>query len=126
MNWLRNFMTGRYGSDQLGWALLVLYLLLSLLLPGKFLRYFCLIPLFLFWFRFLSRNVLSRAAENRIFLQKAEPVFSFFRKRSAQYRDREHRYYTCPGCRQTLRVPRGRGKITITCPKCGRTITKNT
>ena len=126
MNWLRNFMTGRYGSDQLGWALLVLYLLLSLLLPGKFLRYFCLIPLFLFWFRFLSRNVLSRAAENRIFLQKAEPVFSFFRKRSARYRDREHRYYTCPGCRQTLRVPRGRGKITITCPKCGRTITKNT
>ena len=89
MNWLRNFMAGRYGSDQLGWALLILYLFLSLLLPGKFLRYLCLIPLFLFWFRFLSRNVLSRAAENRIFLQKAEPVFSFFRKKSAQYRDRE-------------------------------------
>ena len=38
MNWLRNFMAGRYGSDQLGWALLILYLFLSLLLPGKFLR----------------------------------------------------------------------------------------
>lgn len=78
MNWLRNFMAGRYGSDQLGWALLILYLFLSLLLPGKFLRYLCLIPLFLFWFRFLSRNVLSRAAENRIFLQKAEPGILLF------------------------------------------------
>lgn len=126
MNWLRNFMIGRYGSDQLGWALLILYLILSLLLPGRTLRLVSLIPLVLFWVRFLSRDVVSRAAENRAFLQKAEPVLSFLRKKNAQYQDREHRYYSCPNCRQTLRVPRGRGKITITCPKCGRSITRNT
>ncbi len=126
MNWLRNFMSGRYGSDQLAWATLILYVLLSILLPKNALRLLSMIPLVIFWYRFLSRDIPRRAAENRLFVEKAEPFTRLFRKKSEQWQDREHRYYTCPGCRQTLRVPRGKGKLSITCPKCGRTITKNT
>ncbi len=126
MNWFRNFMAGRYGNDQLGLALLLLYLVMSLLLPGGRLRWLALIPFFFFWYRFLSRDLLRRSAENQAFLQWCEPFRQLLSRKRAQHADRTHRYYTCPGCRQTLRVPRGRGKIQITCPKCGRTITKRT
>lgn len=126
MNWLRNFMIGRYGTDQLQWTLLGVYLALSLLIPGRPGRFLALIPLVLFWIRFLSRDVYRRSAENRFFLQKAEPVILFFKRWNSRLKDREHRYYNCPRCKRVLRVPRGRGKIIITCPNCHTDITKNT
>ncbi len=126
MNWLRNFMIGRYGVDQLQWTLLGTYLALSLLLPGGLWRFLALIPLALFWVRFLSRDVYKRSAENRVFLQKAEPVIAFLKRWNNRLKDREHRYYSCPRCKQILRVPRGRGKIVITCPSCHTSITKKT
>lgn len=111
----RNFMMGRYGSDQLNVALLGLGLGLMLLgtIFGRsnpkagvfiFLSYF---PLFFCIFRMYSKNIPKRRKENTAFLS----VFS-------RLKDREHRYFRCPQCRQTVRVPRGRGKINIRCPKC--------
>lgn len=126
MNWLRNFMIGRYGVDQLQWTLLGIYLVLSLFLPSGWWRFITIIPLVLFWFRFLSRDLYKRSAENRLFLQKAEPAILFLQRWNNRLKDRAHRYYNCPRCKQTLRVPRGRGKITITCPNCSTTITKKT
>lgn len=126
LNWLRNFMAGRYGVDHLQWALLGVYLVLSLLLPSGWWRFLALIPLVLFWIRFLSRDIYKRSAENRVFMQKAEPVIRLFSRWNSRLKDRDHRYYTCPRCKQVLRVPRGRGKITITCPNCHTSITKKT
>ena len=115
----QRFMWGRYGVDQLNLFLLGAAVVVSLL--GMILSRLLLIgPLaglvtgllvygLLGWyiFRVLSRNLDARRRENRRFL-------SLFRG----VRDRENRYYQCPRCRQTVRVPRGRGKIKITCPKC--------
>ena len=63
----------------------------------------------MFWaiFRSLSRNTYKRYQENRKYLQIVE-----------RSKDREHRYFDCPKCRQTVRVPRGKGKIAISCPRC--------
>ena len=58
-------------------------------------------------FRMLSRNTYRRYRENRRFLLLID-----------RFRDRQHRYFDCPSCRQSVRVPRGKGKIAITCPKC--------
>ena len=58
-------------------------------------------------FRALSRNTYKRYQENRTFLL-------FFDR----LKDRNNRYFDCPKCRQTVRVPRGKGKISITCPRC--------
>ena len=71
----------------------------------------------MFWalFRTFSRNTYKRYQENRKFLQ-------FFDR----LKDREHRYYDCPKCRQVVRVPRGKGKIAITCPKCKERFVKKT
>lgn len=111
---LRNFMAGRYGMDRLNMAMLwtgVGASLLSALIP---------IPPFnlVFWalsyilmilsiFRMLSRNTYKRYQENRKFLQ----IFD-------RLKDREHRYFDCPKCRQMVRVPKGKGKIAISCPRC--------
>lgn len=111
---VRRFMTGRYGTDQLSMTMLGVSLVLCLI--GAFVQVpainllltaasYCL----MFWaiFRSLSRNTYKRYQENRKFMK-------FFE----QLKDRNHRYYDCPNCRQPVRVPRGKGKIAITCPRC--------
>ncbi len=115
---LRRFMYGRYGSDQLGMFLLLLGVVLALL--GSFTRLYWLgflayIPLVLAIFRMYSRNIYKRRGENQRFMRLFGPL-----------RDRQHRYYACPRCRQRIRVPRGKGKIRITCPKCGERFEKKT
>lgn len=111
---LRGFMAGRYGTDKLNMAILgtgVVLCLVSMLfqMPWINLLMTLLSYALLFWalFRTMSRNTYKRYRENRRFLL-------FFDK----LKDREHRYYDCPRCHQSVRVPRGKGKIAITCPKC--------
>ena len=111
---LARFMHGRYGTDRLNMVILCAGLAASLLstwikTPAASLVLWALSYGLMIWaiFRSLSRNTYKRYQENRKFLQLVDRV-----------RDRQHRYYTCPKCRQTVRVPRGKGKISITCPKC--------
>ena len=111
---LRRFMEGRYGSDKLNTSSLVAALVLVLVytfLPLGLVKtvLWILSYVLMFWaiYRMLSRNTYRRYQENRRFLQFVDGI-----------RDREHRYYDCPNCRQRVRVPRGKGKISISCPKC--------
>lgn len=111
---LRNFMAGRYGTDRLNMAILGAGLVASLLSvwsrSAKLnLIFFVLSYGLMIWaiFRSLSRNTYKRYQENRRFLQ-------FF----VRLKDRQNRYFNCPKCRQVVRVPRGKGKIAITCPRC--------
>ena len=119
---LRRFMMGRYGTDKLNMAILgagvVLCLLVMLIrVPVLVLVMTLLSYVLMFWaiFRMFSRNTYKRYQENRRFLRFVERL-----------RDREHRYFDCPRCRQPVRVPRGKGKISITCPKCKEKFIKKT
>lgn len=119
---LRRFMMGRYGSDKLNTALLVAGVVVSLfsaLIPFWSVKLLsmilCYVLMFTAIFRMLSRNTYKRYQENRKYLQFLERI-----------KDREHRYYDCPRCRQQVRVPRGKGKISITCPKCKEKFIKKT
>ncbi len=111
---LRRFMEGRYGNDRLNMFILGAGLVLVLVytfIPNTLARLilWAISYALMFWaiFRMLSRNTYKRYQENRKFLQIFDRI-----------KDREHRYFDCPKCRQTVRVPRGKGKIAITCPKC--------
>ena len=121
-NALQRFMYGRYGSDQLNVFLIVAYLVLLLLsgLPGLGLLETLSFAL-LVWslFRMLSRNYAARRRENAEFLKLAGPVIRWWRLRRTILRDKEHRYFKCPKCGQQLRVPKGKGKITVHCRGCG-------
>ena len=119
---LQRFMMGRYGTDKLNTYILGLGVILCLL--SMFIR-FPLLDLIMtalsyalmIWaiFRTLSRNTYKRYQENRRFLMLLDRI-----------KDRDHRYFDCPRCRQPVRVPRGKGKIMITCPKCKEKFTKKT
>ena len=111
---LARFMQGRYGTDRLNMVILFAGLAASILstllpIPVVSLVLWALSYGLMIWaiFRCLSRNTYARYQENRKFLM----IFD-------RLKDRQHRYFTCPKCRQTVRVPRGKGKISITCPKC--------
>lgn len=122
MNWLRRLMYGRYGSDYLNNAILALCVALMLvqwLVHWRILGYILLALLLLCYFRMFSRNISARYAENQKFLSVWNPIASKLKTKQAQFKDRKiHRYFKCPDCKTALRVPRGRGKIEVTCPKC--------
>ena len=121
-NGTRRFMAGRYGHDRLNVALLVVGLILTVIsmfvrnslvvLAMTLLSY---VFLYLAMFRCFSRKTYKRYNENRRFLLLIDRI-----------KDRNNRYYSCPKCRQTVRVPRGKGKIAITCPKCREKFIKKT
>lgn len=129
MNRIRQFMYGRYGADQLGIALIVLGCIVTFSLSFirvPYYRLIGLIPYGFFLFRALSKNIEKRRAENEKFLKVWYPCCDFFKRKSSQFQDKEHKYYKCPGCSRTLRVPKGKGKIEISCPHCGRKFKKRT
>ena len=121
-NRLRQFMSGRYGTDKLNMFILFSGVIISIV--AAFLKSALVILILttlsyalMFWaiFRCFSRNVYKRYQENRKFLMLWDRI-----------KDRQHRYFTCPRCRQPVRVPRGKGKIAITCPKCKEKFIKKT
>ena len=112
------FMYGRYGPDQLNNALLILgaaLVVTGILFSAPLLTVLSYLPLGYSLYRMFSRNVNRRRLENQRFMQLI-----------SRLRDRESRYYSCPRCHQTVRVPRGRGKINIHCPKCGNQFVRKT
>ena len=127
---LVRFMYGRNGTDQLNRAILWAYLglwLAGILLGGisdsallHSLVSFLMTALaaVLLW-RTFSKNLPRRRAENQRFLAWWQPIRSRMAGARARRQDREHRYFTCRACKTICRVPAGKGRIVITCPKCG-------
>ena len=129
-NALYRFMYGRNGSDQLNIALLVVYLavwlvgsLLATIFQSAILHsavnfLMTALAIVIFW-RMLSKNLNKRRAENAKFLAWWYPVKNRFAGMKARRADKAHKYFTCRACKTICRVPVGKGKIVITCPKCG-------
>lgn len=148
MNWLMRFsywvnrvMAGRYGSDQLNIGLMAAYLILVLIANTTRLAILSfLAPLLLLWsiYRMFSKNISRRYQENVWFLNRWNRVVYWFRQSSGRFESwrsrtlsrmndkKTHRYYRCPKCKNTLRVPKGKGRIVITCPVCKTEFTRKT
>ncbi len=74
------------------------------------------------YFRLFSKNVTKRYAENQAFLTRTSTIRSFFQKQKSMWQQRRiYHIYKCPGCRQKIRIPRGKGKVEIRCPRCSAT-----
>ncbi len=138
----QNFMSGRYGSDQLNNFISIVALILivvDLFTRIRFIWIIAVALLVLIYFRMFSRNVGKRAAENDKFLNITSRFrrgggrgysyggggYASYDRRAEAEKRRAHRedmkyyrFFNCPNCNQKVRVPKGRGKIEITCPKC--------
>ena len=119
---MQQFMVGRYGADELGRFISVstlVCLLVSLFTKWGILYWIGLFLIFYTYFRMFSKNVSKRYQENQKFLTlryKAVAKWSIMKKHFLERKI--YRFYKCPQCKQKVRVPKGRGKICITCPKC--------
>ena len=121
-NALARFMYGRNGADHLG--LFTIWTVIALDIVNMFVKndlaygiIGTVSGVLMFWalFRMFSKNLPKRRSENAKFLQK---VWWPIKGKLHRMKDKDHKYFTCPACRTVCRVPRGKGKIVITCPKC--------
>ena len=124
---LRNFFSGRNGMDSLSstlsWGSIILMLLSGFIQVDwlqAILYYLSLVGLFYAYYRVFSRNLSKRQAENYAFLSWKNQCKQRWQQRKT------HRFYRCPKCKTVLRVPKGKGKISITCRSCGEKFIRKT
>jgi magnesium-transporting ATPase (P-type) len=119
---MQRFMAGRYGNDQLNqfiFIVAIISMVLEIITRQSLFYTLTLVLLILAYVRVFSRNINKRYEENMKFLQRKDAILNKFRKQkyyAAQRRN--YHIYTCPQCKQKIRIPKGKGKISITCPKC--------
>ncbi len=117
-----NWMRGRNGADELSMAIVVLsalLLVINLFAHTRFLPFIALaLALYACW-RDSSKNLAARRKENRAFLKLLGPAAQWIKNpRATMDERRSYKHLTCPSCGQQMRVPRGKGKMRVTCPKC--------
>ena len=122
------FMYGRYGVDSFGrfmmWTGIIMFLL-SGFFRWNILYNQALVILIYTYFRNFSRNIYKRSSENQSFLKATAGIRNFWWNQKKLFKQRKtHHIYKCPSCKQKIRVPRGKGKIEIRCPKCQTTFIK--
>lgn len=116
------FMQGRYGADKLGQFLSgvsVALLVISIFDDTRISFAAALLILIYSYFRIFSRNIPKRYAENQKYLGATMKLRqSLAKKKSEMQQRRIYHIYKCPGCGQKMRIPKGKGKIEVRCPKC--------
>lgn len=120
---MRNFMIGRYGQDELGKFILSLDLILlviNLFVKTSALSAVALMLIFYSYYRIFSRDTSARYTENKKFLDTIEPLRRKFFTSKNKYENRKvYKYIKCPSCKLEMKVPKGKGKIKVTCKSCG-------
>ena len=128
-NAIVRFMYGRNGMDYLNrtlfWGYIgvflaqILFNILRLGVPALICEALLWPLMLLILFRMFSKNLPKRRAENQKFWNWWCGVTSRNAGAKARHADKDHKYFTCKTCGTVCRVPVGKGKIIITCPKCG-------
>lgn len=125
---IRKFMMGRYGVDSLSRFLIVIAIILltiSMFMLKEPLYMISLILIIYGYYRMFSKNLNRRYKENQTYLSLVSKAKAFFHRKKYRLKERRiYHIYRCPDCRQKIRIPRGKGKISITCPKCQRQFIK--
>ncbi len=123
------FMIGRYGMDQLSKFLFgfgMVMLLLSMIFRNNWLYILAVVTVVYGYYRVFSKNHRKRYAENNWFYKHTYKITNFFKKQKNYAMQRKtHHIYTCAKCRQKIRIPKGKGRIMVRCPKCNYEFIKN-
>lgn len=119
VEWLR----GRQGPDDLAifsMNVAIVIVVVNLFARVSWLGWIALAPIVYSMFRIQSKNLASRSKENAAFLKALGPARPWVQNPSAAWKElRTYKHATCTSCKQRVRVPRGKGKLRVTCPKCG-------
>lgn len=119
---VQRWMIGRYGFDELSKVHLgvtIALMLVSMFTKSSILYILALVLLVYCYYRAFSKNIGKRQQENQKYRNmRYQSVIKWNAFKNRQTQKKTHRFYKCPQCKQTVRVPKGRGRICITCPKC--------
>ena len=128
--WFGRIMQGRYGADNFSRFLSMLaliFLAIGFLSGIKWFFILGVILILYYYFRFFSKNREARKKENIKYLAVEFKLRDKWKKHKQMQAEKDtHRFFRCPGCKQTVRVPKGHGKVEVTCPKCGKTFIRKT
>ena len=117
----QRFMYGRYGMDSLGRFMLwtsVLLFVLSTFMDNRFFYLIAFVLMIFEYVRMLSRSISKRSSENRLYLSYVSRVKRYFEKQKYLMQLRkDYRIFSCPECKQKIKIPKGRKKVEIRCPK---------
>ncbi|MBM7550228.1 DNA-directed RNA polymerase subunit RPC12/RpoP [Peptoniphilus gorbachii] len=120
---MRKFMIGRYGQDELGkfiLSLALILLIINLFVKTAALSAAALVLIIYSYYRIFSRDVRARYAENKKFLTSLDPLRRKFFSSKNKYDNRKlYKYIKCPKCKFEMKAPKNKGKIRVTCKKCG-------
>lgn len=126
---LERFMYGRYGTDQLSRFLLIIILIVTLIASFTKLYVLDIIGLIMFgylYFRMFSKNISKRYSENEKYMRYQNKITGFFAHKKSELNQRKvYNIYKCPSCKQKVRIPKDKGKVSIKCPKCSTEFVKN-
>ena len=127
---IANWMSGRNGMDDLARfesSFVVVLLVVSLFSRWGFLYVVALAVMIHMYFRMFSKNVSKRYEENQKYLNFRYQTVVWWNKKKKHFAQRKmYRFFRCPNCKQEVRVPKGHGRICITCPKCRTEFIKRT
>lgn len=118
---LQRFFYGRYGTDDFNKFLFYAELVLLVItfffrnIVIEILFYFVII---LYLYRSLSKNIVARSIENQKFIKIKSKITHRFKAIQKNFQEKDYKHFVCPNCSQIVRVPKGKGNITITCPSC--------
>ena len=121
---LQQFMRGRYGVDKfnqfLVWAGFIVLIFFQFFAKGRGIGTILAMAMLIYcYFRMFSRNYEARYKENNKFLEIYNPIARKLRIKWKQLKDiKKYKYFTCPKCGQSIRIPRGKGNLSIRCTKC--------
>ena len=123
---LNQFMMGRYGQDELSGFSLIVFVVLALIGflvrdgAGRSVLNFLMLAVLVLWYlRVFSRNFEKRRRENAVYLKYRNAVVRWFKSLKDRWTQRkDYRFFRCPSCHTLLRVPKGKGRVRLTCRKC--------
>ena len=118
---LYNFKRGRYGNDFLNFTLLIISLIfwmINIFLQNVALSFLINCLLIYCTYRSLSKNIWTRQKENNRFLEATKDIRTNYKVVKMNFYDKKSKYFICPNCKQIVKVPKGKGKIEISCPRC--------
>ena len=126
-------MAGRYGTDRLNQFMLIVLLVcadINLLIRNGYVSILLtsweVLLIVFIYIRMFSRKLTKRYAENQKYLAVENKVRHFFgQKKYIQQQRKDYHIYSCPSCKQKIRIPKGKGKVSVRCPKCGTEFVKN-
>lgn len=133
---IKNAMANRNGLDELSSFIMLIgfvYVVVALFTKKRLFILIGAVFIILCYLRIFSKNVEKRRRENAVYMRYMGRVVKFVdylvlcvKMRVKSLSDKEYAYFVCGGCKQIIRVPKGKNKISIRCPKCSRTFIKRT